>query len=117
MAGMKTETEPAAKAAKGSSDNRIWSALCYVFPVLVSIIVMVTEKKKDKEVLFHAWQSLILGVGVWIAWFVVTIVTLGLASICFPVIYLGFLFLAYKAYMGERITIPTVSEMAQKQVK
>ena len=89
-------------------DTRLWSALCYVFPVLVSIIVMVTDKKENKTVMFHAWQSLILGIIWW---------GLSMFLLCPSVLWVVFLFFAYKVYNGDKLELPTVSEFARKQVK
>ncbi len=102
---------------KDDKEYRLWAALCYALPVLVPLFIMVTEKKEDKKLLFHAWQGLILAIAVWAASFVVAVVTLGLGMLCFPVVYLGFLYLAYKAYQGEKIVLPTITEMAEKNVK
>ena len=115
MAAQKMKEEKAPEPS--DKDTRLWSALCYALPVLGTIIVLITDKKEDKKLLFHAWQSLFLGIVIWAAWFIGTLVTFGLLSLCFPVVYLIFLFFAYKAYQGEEIKIPTLSEMAQKQVK
>jgi uncharacterized membrane protein len=120
MAGEKVEAKPAASppASSGAgNDSRVWAALCYVFPVLMFILVYVLEdKKKDKFVLFHAWQSLLAGLGAWIVTMVIAVVTLGIGGLCFPLVIIGFLYLAYKAYQGERFVLPVVGEFAEKQM-
>ncbi len=98
-------------------DSNIWSALCYVFPILGFILVFVTDKKENKTVLFHAWQSLILGIGYFIASMIITTVTFGLGGLCMPFGWLVFLYFAYKAYTGDKLELPTVSELARKQIK
>jgi uncharacterized membrane protein len=117
MAGEKID-DKAAKPSGGAamnSDSKLWSALCYVFPI-ISIVVLVTDKKNDKFVLFHAWQSLIAWIGAWIVGMVVTVVTLGIGGLCFPLIWLGFLYFGYKAYQGEKFLLPVVGEFAEKQM-
>lgn len=119
MAGEKVEAKPAPAAVGSlSSESKMWAALCYVFPVLMFIIVYISEdKKKDKFVLFHAYQSLFTGIAAWAAAMVVAVVTLGFGAVCFPVVILVFLYFAYQAYNGEKFVLPVVGEYAEKQVK
>ncbi len=116
-AGVKKEaaTEAKKEVAAGDKDFKLWAALCYAIPILVPIIVLATEKKEDKKLQFHAWEGLILGVAWWLVSFVLSFVVIGL--VCFPAGWLALLYLAYKVYNGEETVIPTVTEMAQKQVK
>lgn len=109
----------AAKPAAGglSSDSKLWGALCYVFPILVPLFVMLTEKKQDKFVLFHAWQALILAIAMWAVSMVVAVVTFGVGGLCFPLVWLVMLYFGYKAYQGEKFMLPTVGEMAEKNAK
>lgn len=122
MAGEKVEAKPAAAtpaASSGVSDeSRLWAALCYVFPVLVFLLVYITEdKKKDKFIYFHAWQSLLLGLSTWAVAMVIAVVTFGIGALCFPVMLLVWLYFAYKAYQGERFVLPVIGEYAEKQMK
>lgn len=124
MAGEKMEAKPAAAPAQpaggGSSamsgDSKLWGALCYVFPVLVGIIVLVTDKKNDKFVLFHAYQSLAAGIGLWVLGMIVAVITFGIGGLCFPLIWLLFLYFAWKAYKGEKFMLPVVGDFAEKQL-
>jgi uncharacterized membrane protein len=122
MAGEKVEAKPAAAApAAGSgltNESKLWAALCYVFPVLMFILVYISEdKKKDKFILFHAWQSLFAALAGWAVVMVIAVVTLGIGGICFPVYWLVLLYFGYKAYQGERFVLPTIGEYAEKQMK
>ncbi len=115
----KAEAKPAAAASPGLTDeSKLWAALCYVVPVLMFLIVYITEdKKKDKFIYFHAWQSLLLALGTWVVAMVVTVVTFGIGGLCFPLLLLVYLYFAYKAYQGERFVLPVVGEYAEKQMK
>ena len=126
MAGEKITTAAPTPAAVGVSDeSKLFGALCYIIGILVPLFVLFTEKKRDKFLLFHAWQSLIFTVAV-----IVYIIGLGilgmilgfvfppLACIVFPLWFLPFLavlFLAWKTYQGEKYMLPTIGEMANKQ--
>ena len=65
-----------------TSDDKLWSALGYPIP-LISIIVLLMEEKKSRPFIkFHAVQSLIFNVVLWIVIFLVSAVTLGFGAIC-----------------------------------
>ena len=101
-----------------SDDAKLWSALNYVFPILMLIVVYLMEdKKKDKFILFHAWQAALLSIAAWVVAMVVTVVTFGIGGLCMPLLILVFLYFAYRAYKGEKFMLPVVGEIAQKQVK
>lgn len=117
--------------AAGTSENKLLAALCYIIAVLVPLFVIFTEKKNDKFLAFHAWQSLLYSIA-WIVVFfllsiligVVSVATAGIGTLLgclyIPVSAVAFLyglFLAYKAYQGEKIMAPVIGEYAQKQVK
>jgi uncharacterized membrane protein len=127
MAGEKTEEKPAPKS--GGGDDGLFGALCYIISVLVPLFVLFTDKKSNKFLAFHAWQSLILSVVLFVFFFgfmavtmVLTIVTGGVAGILncllLPIWFvaiLGVLVIAYKAYKGERYKIPVIGDFAEKQ--
>ncbi len=133
MAEQPTKTAPASSGGSGgSSDNKIIAALCYIIGVLVPLFVIGTDKKKDKFLLFHAWQSLFFTVALFVVYVGLIVVTIVLsaipgvnvvagllASCVFPLIGLGvfvyMLFLAYKSYQGVKVKIPMVGEYAEKQ--
>lgn len=101
-----------------SDDAKLWSALNYVFPILMLIVVYLVEgKKKDKFILFHAWQSTLLAIAAWVVSMIVAVVTFGIGTLCMPLVILVFLYFAYRAYKGEKFMLPVVGEMAEKQVK
>lgn len=124
---MPEETKEAPKAPS-VSENKVLAALGY-FPlaVLIPLFVIFTDKKKDKFLAFHAWQSLILAVAAFVVLVGASILTVvpiigAIIALCgVPILLLAiaviFLFLAYKAYKGEKYMLPTVGEFAQKQVK
>lgn len=119
MAETTEEKKPAAPASGGAGmggDSKLWAALCWVFAPIVGIIVLVTDKKNDKFVLFHAYQSIVAAVGLWVVMMVVSVVTFGLGTLCFPIVWLAFLYFAYKAYQGEKFMLPVVGEFAEKQM-
>ncbi len=90
-----------------TSDDKLWSALAYVFSPLVSIIMLLMEDKKSRPFIkFHAVQSLILGI--------IYIVLLPLFG-CGAIIWLVMLFFAYKAYQGEMVQVPVITDFIKNQ--
>lgn len=92
-----------------TSDDKLWAMLCYVFPVLGSILVLVMQDKKDRPFIkAHYVQALILGVLVWV---VGGITVCGWLPLWIYSIYLGF----SKAYQGQMVTIPVLTDFVKNQ--
>ncbi len=49
-----------------TSDDKLWSALGYPIPILPIIALLMEEKKNRPFIKFHAVQSLILNVVLWV---------------------------------------------------
>ena len=97
-----------------TSDDRLWSALAYVFSPLIPIILLLMEEKKKRPfVRFHAYQSLALGVAVWVL--VVILSSIRVIGCITPLIWILMLYFAYKAYQGETFTIPFITDFIKKQ--
>ncbi len=117
-----------AKPPSSGLEPNVASLLCYLCGWLSGLIFILIEKD-DKTVKFHAWHSLFLNLGFFALYVALTIVSAILGQIA-PV--LGMLFglimlllnlaflvlwiiLMVKAYQGSRLTLPVITEMAQKQ--
>lgn len=99
-----------------TSDDKLWSALSYVFAPLVGIIVLLMEDKKSRPFIkFHAVQSIVASIAFWIVSLVITTVTIGFGGLCVPVLWLVFVYWAYKAYQGEMVEIPVISNFVKNQ--
>lgn len=91
-----------------TSDDRLFAALAYFFSPLVPIILLFAADKKDRPFIkAHNAQALVVGV----LYIVLTAVTFG----CGSIVWLVMLYWAYKAYQGEYIEIPVVSEFVRGQ--
>jgi uncharacterized protein len=98
-----------------TSDDKLWAALGYPI-VLVAIIVLFMEEKKARPFIkFHAVQSIAANVAFFIVSIVLSTVTLGFGGICVPLLWFAFLYWAYKAYQGEYVEIPMVTNFIKKQ--
>jgi uncharacterized protein len=95
-----------------TSDDRLWAALAYFFSPLVPIILLLMEDKKNRPFIkAHNVQALVTGVVLWIILFILSIPTFGCASL------LWFLMLipAVKAYQGQMVEIPVISNFVRQQ--
>ena len=97
-----------------SDDDKLWTALAFVFTPLVPIIILLMDDKKERPFIkFHNMPALLFGV----AWYLVsTILSFAVIGLCMlPVGIILQLYWAYKAYQGEYVTIPLLTDFAQKQ--
>jgi uncharacterized membrane protein len=108
-AGMDEEMSP-----QVSDDDKLWAALAYVFTPLIPIILLLMEDKKDRPFIkAHNVQALAWGVVLWALTFVLSFVFIG---ICLG--FAGFflqLYWGYKAYQGEYIQIPVITDFVKNQ--
>ncbi|NLD27441.1 MAG: DUF4870 domain-containing protein [Myxococcales bacterium] len=102
--------------------------LCYICAPITGIIFMLIEKS-NKDVRFHAWQSMIFGVAYIVAMIALQIVAAILGMIASVLgIIVGFfvpilMLIAFilwivcmvKAYQGERWRIPFLGDIAAKK--
>jgi uncharacterized membrane protein len=121
---------PAGTAAGGMTDN-VAGALCYLVGVITGILFLVLEPyNRNREIRFHAFQSIFLNV----AWIVLLIV-LGIVSAAIGmvvpvigtvvigllsfVVWIGFLLiwviLMVKTFNGSKWVLPVIGPLAQKQ--
>ncbi len=95
-----------------TSDDKLWAALSYVFAPIVGIIVLLMEDKKARPFIkFHAVQSIAVSIVMFIVVPIIAIPTLG----CGSVLYLVMFWWAYKAYQGEMVEIPVVTNFIKGQ--
>lgn len=106
----------AAKSATGLGKNTA-GALSYVLGPITGVIFLVLEK--DPYVRFHAMQSIVVFVVLFVLQWV-----LGLTLVLLPLVplisILGFilwLLLIYKAWQGQEWEVPVLGKYARKLVK
>ncbi len=98
-----------------TSDDKLWAALGYPIALVAIIVLLMDEKKARPFIKFHAVQSLAANVAFFIVSVVLSTVTLGFGGICVPLLWFVFLYWAYKAYQGEYVEIPVVTNFIKKQ--
>jgi uncharacterized protein len=97
-----------------TSEDKLWAALAYVFSPLVPIIILLLEDKKNRPFIrAHNMQALVWGVAFYI---IVTITSTFLIGLCiWPLGFIAQLYWAYKAYQGEMVEIPVISNLVRNQ--
>ncbi|MCX6027469.1 MAG: hypothetical protein NTY23_14655 [Chloroflexi bacterium] len=97
-----------------SSDDKLWTALAYVFTPLIPIILLLMEDKKSRPFIrAHNAQALAWGV---VFYIIVTITSFFLVGLCiWPLGMIAQLYWAYKAYQGNMVNIPVITNFVKKQ--
>lgn len=110
---------PSEATSTGMSDN-VAAALAYIS--IVGIIFLLIEPyNRNKNVRFHALQGLLLAATSIVTYIVMSVIASVFWGLLFlmPLIYLAFfgvfLFLMFKAYSGEKIVLPVIGPIAEKQ--
>ncbi|GIU74261.1 MAG: hypothetical protein KatS3mg004_1348 [Bryobacteraceae bacterium] len=116
-------------AAAGLTEN-VAGALCYLAGLITGIIFLVVAPyNTNRTVRFHAFQSIffsIAWIAIWIVEMIVSAVLTGipvlgwmLSMLLWAAIALGgfilWLLLMWKAYQGDRLMLPVIGPLAEKQ--
>lgn len=106
-----TEQIPPTPAPDATSDDRLWAALAYVFPVFPILILLMEDKKNRPFIRAHNAQALALGVIIWILMSIIGAITCGIGFL----LWLVMLYFGYKAYQGQYINIPFITDFVKNQ--
>lgn len=98
-----------------TSDDKLWAALGYPIPIIAIIALLMEEKKVRPFIKFHAVQSLVFNVALYVLIFVVSAVTLGFGAICAPLLWLVTLWPAIDSYGGKYTEVPVVTNFVKNQ--
>jgi uncharacterized membrane protein len=111
-------TESKGKTSMGLEPN-LAGLLCYVLGWVTGIIFFVLEKE-NKEIRFHAMQSIIVFGALTVAWIILSFIPFIGWIINLLLGILGFILwiiLMIKAYKGEHYKVKWAGNIAEKQVK
>ncbi|MFO7816053.1 MAG: DUF4870 domain-containing protein [Halanaerobiales bacterium] len=99
-------------------EENLEAVLCYLGAWITGIIFLVVEKE-NKFVRFHAMQSLVTFVALFVVGMIASIIPLigGIISILIsPLGIILWLFMMYKAYQGEMYKLPYVGDFSEEQI-
>lgn len=108
--------QPMGGASMGeiTSDDKLWALLAYLLSPILPVILLLMEDKKNRPFIkAHNVQALILGL-------LNTVLAMVLGWLVFPLclnlaIAIYQIYCGIKAYQGEYITIPVVTDFAKNQ--
>lgn len=108
--------------AAGLTDN-VAGALCYALGFITGILFLVLEPySRNRKIRFHAFQSIFLNVAWIILWFCWAFFSTMMGTLFFflsPLFGLAWfilwLFLMFKTYQDQKVVLPVVGPMAEKQ--
>jgi uncharacterized membrane protein len=106
---------PAPVSPDATSDDKLWAALGYPIVLIAIIMLLMEEKKVRPFIKYHAVQSIAANVVLFVVGIIISVVTLGFGGICFPLLWLVFLYWAYLAYQGQLFEIPLVTNFLKNQ--
>jgi uncharacterized membrane protein len=122
---------PAASMGQSGLQDNIAAALCYLLGVLSGVLFLVLEPyNRNRNIRFHAFQSIFAWIAVVVASIVLQIVTHTFMLIPFAgwiiaaCLWTGFgvsvfilwLLLMFKAYNNEKWVLPVIGPLAEKQL-
>jgi uncharacterized membrane protein len=98
-----------------TDNDKLMAALSYPI-VIVAIIILLAESMKTRPFQkFHAVQAIAFNIVIWVLYLIVSLVSFGFGTLCFPVFWLVTLWPAYKAYQGEYMELPVITDFIKKQ--
>ena len=98
-----------------TSEDKLFAALGYPIP-LIPIVMLLMEDKKDRRFIrYHAIQSLVLNVAVWIAITLISVVTFGIGAVCAWIIWFVVLWPAIDSFSGNYTNIPVLTDFMKNQ--
>lgn len=102
--------------------QNVASALCYLLGFITGIIFLaLAPYNQNKTIRFHAFQSIFVCIGIFIVNFALGIMwdsfwRIGLIQRLFGLAcFLLWLFLMWKAYNNEKVVLPVIGPLAEKQ--
>ena len=102
-----------------TNDDKLWALLSYLFTPLVPIIILLLEdKKKRPYIKAHYIQALVLGVALIIIGTILGIIPIIniIMAFIWPIAWLAIVIICgVKAYQGQMINIPVITNFVKSQ--
>ena len=116
----------AGSTSSGLAENMA-SALCYLFGFLTGILFLaIAPYNQNRNVRFHAWQAIFFNISIIAVWMVMTVLMFitpffldmilgGIWMLMAFGVFFLWLFLMFKAYNNDRLKLPVIGDLAEKQ--
>jgi uncharacterized membrane protein len=89
-----------------TDDDKLWSLLGYIFGLIALIAVLMEDKKNRPFIKYNAVHALMLAV---------LVVLLSWTGCLWILPWVYGIYLGFKAYQGETIVIPVLTDFAKQQ--
>lgn len=117
----KVENEVTSVETKETSiglDQNIAGLLCYLL-VFISGLILFLIEKENKFVRFHAMQSIVLSVSLFVISIVmgfIPVIGWIISILLAPISFVLWILMMYKAYKGEWYKLPFIGDFSEQQV-
>jgi uncharacterized membrane protein len=98
-----------------TENDRLMAALSYPIPVVALVILLSETNRARPFQKFHGVQALAFWVVLTVVGIVLSVVTLGVGTLCFPILWLVSLWPAYEAYQGKYLELPVITNFIRNQ--
>jgi uncharacterized membrane protein len=92
-----------------TQDDKLWALLSWLFWPIAIVVLLLEDKKNRPFIKTNAVQSLVLGGAAWATSIIGIGVCLG------PLAFIYAIFLGIKAYGGEEVTVPVITDFCKNQ--
>lgn len=89
-----------------TSDDKLWSLLGYILPLIALIALLMEDKKSRPFIKYHAVHALLISVATAI---------LSLTACLWIIPWIYGIYVGFKAYKGEWTVVPMATDLAKKQ--
>lgn len=97
-----------------TDQDKLMAAIAWVIPILAIVILFVEDMKNRPFQKYHAVNSLIFSVAFFVILSILSVVTFGFGG-CLGILWFVVIYWAIKAYQGEWVEVPVVTNFAKKQ--
>ena len=97
-----------------TDDDKLWAALAWIIWPLAIVILLMEERKNRPFQKYHAVNALAFGVAFFIFITVISTITFGIGG-CLVVLGFVVFYWAYKAYQGEWVEVPFLTNFVKGQ--
>lgn len=96
-------------------NDKVIAALGYIFAPVVSALILLTDMKNRPFLKYHAYQSLVFGIALIVAYSILAATFFGLCLS--PLLFVAQLYFAYQAYTRGLFAIPLITDLTRNLFK
>jgi len=96
-----------------TDDDKLWALLSWLFWPIAIIVLLLEDKKQRPFIKYHAIQALAVGVIGYVISGVLSVI--GVGCVLWLAVLIYQIYVAIKAYKGEWVTIPVITDFCKNQ--